>query len=147
MAGFNKVMLLGNITRDIELRYTPSGSAVCDIGLAVNQKKKGGDEVLFINCTAWEKTAELAAEYLEKGRQVLIEGRLKLDTWNDKDTGQKREKISVVVNNMVFVGSKNENTASPSQTETVTSQPQQLKPEQQQIMDSPIQQDQDSIPF
>ena len=84
MAGYNKVTLLGNVTRDLELRYTPSGTAVCDIGLAVSEKRKNGEETLFIDCTAWDKTAELAVEYLAKGRQVFLEGRLKLDQWNDE---------------------------------------------------------------
>ena len=107
MMSYNKVTLLGNITRDIELRYTPSGKAVCDVNLAVNDNRKNGDTT-FVQCTCWDKTAELASQYLAKGRQVLFEGRLKMDEWNDKETGQKRTKLGVVVEKMVFVGGNGE---------------------------------------
>ena len=129
MAGFNKVVLLGNITRDIELRETPSGMKVCDIGLAVNEKRKNGEDVMFIDCTLWDKTASLAAEYLAKGRQVLFEGRLKQDTWNDKDTGAKRSKIGLTVDKMVFVGGREDSQQQPQQ---------QYTPEQQRQMDTPL---------
>jgi single-strand DNA-binding protein len=143
MAGFNNVILLGNITRDIELRYTTSGTAVCDIGLAVNQKRKSGEEVVFVDCTCWEKTAELASEYLSKGRQVLVRGRLKMDEWNDKGTGQKRSKIGVVVNELVFVGGP------ASQAEAVPSTPddeQGKLPIQHRIADVP-KSELDELPF
>ena len=141
MAGFNKTILMGNITRDIELRYTPGGKAVCDIGLAVNEKRKSGEEVMFIDCTLWEKTAELGAEYLAKGRQVLFEGRLKQDTWNDKDTGAKRSKIGLTVDKMVFVGGKDDN-QQPRQRQ----QQQQYTPDQQQQMDTPLPPPQNQAP-
>ena len=97
---FNKVMLLGNLTKDIELRYTPSGAAIGNTTIAVNRKFKSQssekEEVLFIGLTFFGRTAEIANQYLSKGSKILIEGRLKLDQWIDK-TGQKRNKHSVAV--------------------------------------------------
>ena len=112
MASFNKVILLGNLTRDPQVRYTPSGTAVTDIGLAVNrtwfdkQTNSRRDETTFVDVTLWGRQAEVAGEYLAKGRQVLIEGRLQLDTWDDKETGQKRSKLRVVGESMTMVGGK-----------------------------------------
>ena len=109
MASFNRVVLLGNLTRDPELRYIQSGMAVTDIGLAVNDRRKGpsGDwieEVTFVDVTVWGRNAEIASEFLTKGAPVLIEGRLKLDSW-EKD-GQKRTKLKVVCEQLRLVGSK-----------------------------------------
>ena len=110
MASFNRVILLGNLTRDPQVRYTPGGTAVSEIGLAVNrtwfdQKTNSRrEEVTFVDVTLWGRQAEVAGEYLSKGRQVLIEGRLQLDTWEDKDSGQKRSKLRVVCENMTMVG-------------------------------------------
>lgn len=102
MASYNRVILVGNLTRDPELRYTPNGLAVSEIGLAVNDRVKRNDqwvdEPTFVDVTLWERTAEVANEYLSKGSPVLIEGRLKLDTW-EKD-GQKRSKLRVVATKM-----------------------------------------------
>jgi single-strand DNA-binding protein len=100
MASFNKVILMGNLTRDVELRYIPSGTAVTEIGLAVNDRRKDAkgqwvDETTFVDITLWGRTAEICNEYLSKGSGVLIEGRLKLDQWDDKQTGQKRSKLLV----------------------------------------------------
>ncbi|HEV3004868.1 MAG TPA: single-stranded DNA-binding protein [Pirellulales bacterium] len=109
MASFNRVILLGNLTRDPELRYTPSGTAVTDIGLAVNDRRKGAngewiEEVTFVDITLWGRTAEIASEYLGKGSPALIEGRLKLDTW-EKD-GKKNSKLKVVGDRLQLLGSK-----------------------------------------
>ena len=109
----NKVFIGGNITRDIELRNLPGGQAIAQIGLAVNRSWTGTDgqkkeETTFIDCEAWGKTAEVMHKYLAKGRPVFIEGRLKLDQWDDKETGQKRSKLKVVVDGFQFVGSKPE---------------------------------------
>ncbi len=112
MASLNKVMLIGNLTRDPEVRYTGKGTAVADIGLAVNRFIPATDtsdrreETTFIDVTLWGKQAELAKEYLKKGRPVFIEGRLQLDTWQDKTTGQNRSKLSVVAEGMQFLGSR-----------------------------------------
>jgi single-strand DNA-binding protein len=102
MASYNKVILVGNLTRDPQVKYTPSGTAVTEIGLAVNrywfdkQTNSRKEETTFVDVTLWGRDAEVAGEYLAKGRPVLIEGRLQLDTWDDKQTGQKRSKLRVV---------------------------------------------------
>lgn len=114
MASFNKVILMGNLTRDPQVRYTPRGSAVAEIGLAVNrtwfdkQSNSRKEEVTFIDVTLWGRDAEVAGEYLSKGRPVLIEGRLQLDSWDDKETGQKRSKLRVVGESMTMLGSRGE---------------------------------------
>ncbi|TLD71102.1 single-stranded DNA-binding protein [Phragmitibacter flavus] len=111
MASYNKVMLIGNLTRDPEIRYTPKGSAVADLGLAVNrvyttENNERREEVTYIDVVLWSRLAELAGQYLSKGRAVFIEGRLQMDTWEDKQTGQKRSKIRVVGETMQFIDSK-----------------------------------------
>jgi single-strand DNA-binding protein len=109
MASFNRVVLLGNVTRDPELRYIASGTAVTEIGLAVNDRRKTAtgewiDETTFVDVTLWGRTAEIAGEYVTKGSPLMIEGRLKLDTW-EKD-GKKNSKLRVVGERMVLLGSK-----------------------------------------
>src|SRR6267378_4456314 len=111
MASFNKVILLGNLTRDPEVRYTPKGSAVADLGIAVNRQYtlengEKREEVTFVDVTFWGRTAEVAGEYLKKGRPVFIEGRLQLDTWDDKQSGQKRSKLKVVGEGLQLIGSR-----------------------------------------
>jgi single-strand DNA-binding protein len=111
MASFNKVILLGNLTRDPEVRYTPKGSAVCDLGLAVNRaytldNGEKREEVTFVDVVLWARLAEIAGEYLKKGRPVFIEGRLQLDTWDDKTSGQKRSKLRVIGETMQLLGSR-----------------------------------------
>src|SRR5205814_10292755 len=111
MASFNKVILLGNLTRDPEIRYTPKGSAVCDLGIAVNRQYtlengERREEVTYVDVVLWARLAEIAAEYLKKGRPVFIEGRLQLDTWDDKQSGQKRSKLRVIGENMQMLGSR-----------------------------------------
>ena len=112
MANFNRVILMGNITRDIEVRNLPSGTAVADVGVAVNdhRKNKAGEsvqETTFVDATFWGRTAEIAAEYLSKGSPVLIEGRLKQERW--EADGQKRSKLKVVCDRMQMIGRKSEN--------------------------------------
>ncbi len=111
MGDFNKVMVLGRLTRDPEVRYTPSGTPVCDIGIAVGRRIGGGDsgterreETTYVDVTLWRRQAELAGQYLAKGREIFIEGRLEMDSWEDRNTGQKRTKLKVVCENMQFVG-------------------------------------------
>ncbi|HJQ81120.1 MAG TPA: single-stranded DNA-binding protein [Lacipirellulaceae bacterium] len=108
MASFNRVILVGNLTRDPELRYIPSGTAVSDIGLAVNDRIKRGDqwveEPVFVDITLWGRTAEIANEYLSKGSPVLVEGRLKLDRW-EKD-GQKHSKLKVIGERLQMLGAR-----------------------------------------
>ena len=111
MASVNKVILIGNCTRDPEVRYTPKGTAVADIGMAMNRyySSDGGDrreETTFVDVTLWGRQAEVAGEYLKKGRPVYIEGRLQMDSWDDKNTGQKRTKHKVVGESMQLLGSR-----------------------------------------
>ena len=109
MASFNRVILVGNLTRDVELKYLQSGTAVTEIGLAVNNRRKAQsgewiDEPVFVDVTLWGRTAEVASEYLNKGSSVLIEGRLKLDTW--ETDGQKRSKLRVVGERMQMLSGR-----------------------------------------
>ncbi len=110
MANLNKVLLMGNLTRDPEVRYTPKGTAVAELGIAVNRVYSGEngekrEEVTFVDVTVWGRTAENVGEYLKKGRPVFVEGRLQLDSWEDKQSGQKRNKLKVVADNVQFLGS------------------------------------------
>jgi len=109
MANFNKVFLMGNLTRDPEVRYTPKGTAIATIGLAVNRvwttetgEKK--EEVTFVDVDVWGRQAETIGQYMSKGRPIFIEGRLKLDQWDDKESGQKRSKLKVVCEGFQFIG-------------------------------------------
>ena len=110
MANLNKVFLMGNLTRDIEMRYTPSGLAIGKFGMAINRRYRDTktnelrDEVTFVDVEAFGKTAETMHQYLTKGKPVFVEGRLKYDQWDDKQTGQKRSKIMVVVDRFQFLG-------------------------------------------
>jgi single-strand DNA-binding protein len=126
MASFNKVILVGNLTRDPELRYTPKGTAIAKIGLAVNRvwRNEAGEtkeEVTFVDVDVFGRTAENVGQYMRKGRPILIEGRLKLDQWDDKQTGQKRSRLGVVAETVQFLGSANaggEGGAAPSAPRT-----------------------------
>lgn len=124
MASFNKIILLGNLTRDVEMKYLPSGMAVAELGLAMNDRRKGQngewvDETTFVDVTLFGRQAEVAGEYLKKGESALIEGRLKLDQW-EKD-GQKRSKLKVVGDNLRMLGGKEPSTESaPKKSRTTT---------------------------
>jgi len=114
MASFNKVILVGNLTRDPELRYTPKGTAVAKIGLAVNRTWKSDtgetkEEVTFVDVDVFGRTAENVGQYMRKGSPILIEGRLRLDTWDDKQTGQKKSKLGVVAETVQFLGGNRSN--------------------------------------
>src|SRR5687767_9758702 len=109
MAGFNKVILIGNLTRDPELRYTPKGTAVAKLGVAVNRQWKtdtgeSREEVTFVDVDAFGRSAEVIGQYCKKGKPLMIEGRLKYETWDDKQTNQKRSKLSVVLESFQFLG-------------------------------------------
>src|SRR6266404_6345384 len=152
MANLNRVLLIGNLTRDPELRYTPKGTPVTEIGLAVNRIFSGEDgekkeETTFVDVTLWARQAEIAGQYLKKGRPVFIEGRLQLDTWDDKQTGQKRSRLRVVAENMQMLGSRGESEgggSSPagSQRRTATPPPQRPTPKDPDLDAEP-----DDIPF
>lgn len=116
MANYNKVILMGNLTRDPELRYTPKGTPIVRFGLAVNRNWKDengqpGGEVLFVDVDAFGSQAEVINQYLRKGNPLFLEGRLKLDTWEDKQTGQRRSRMSVVLEAFQFVGSRQDNSS------------------------------------
>ena len=110
MASFNRVILMGNLTRDPELRYTPSGSAVCEFGLAMNRSYKTSsgeqrDETCFVDVTMWGRRGEVISEYFQKGRPIFIEGRLQFDSWEGQD-GRRRNKLTVVLDNFQFIGGR-----------------------------------------
>jgi single-strand DNA-binding protein len=110
-ASFNQVTLLGNITHEVDVRYTPQGTAIADIGLAINRSWKNDrgekqEETTFVDVTLWAKVAEVAAEYCHKGDPLLVSGRLHLDTWDDKQTGQKRTKLKVVGETIQLLGTR-----------------------------------------
>lgn len=144
MANLNKVLLLGNVTRDPEVRYTPKGSAVCDLGVAVNRayttdSGEKREEVTFVDVTLWGRTAEVASEYLKKGRPVFIEGRLQMDTWDDKQTGQKRTRLRVVADNMQLLGGRPPGGADATAESRQTGAPPKKS--------APSEPDEDEIPF
>lgn len=126
MANLNKVLLIGRLTRDPELRHTPSGMAVADLGLATNRTRKSAsgekiEETTFVDVTAWGKTAELAAQYLRKGRSVFVDGFLKYDQWTTPE-GQKRSKLTVTAENLQFLDSKDGAQGQPSSRESSSGQ-------------------------
>lgn len=128
MPGFSQVTLLGHLTRDPELRYTPQGAAVCDLSVAVNHKftKKDGEKaesVAFVDVTVWNRQAETSAEFLKKGRLVLVSGRLAQDRWEDPKTGQKRSKLTVVAASVQFLGANGSKDDEPSTVEAVSEEP------------------------
>lgn len=128
MASFNRVILAGNLCRDIELKYTQSGLAVTELSLAVNDKRKDAsgnwvEDVTFVDVTLFARSAEVASEYCQKGSNVLIEGRLKLDTWNDKHTGDKRSKLRVIGERLVMLGTKPKDGQSQAQAAPQASAP------------------------
>jgi single-strand DNA-binding protein len=123
MSAFNKVLLLGNLTRDPELRYTPKGVAVVNMGLAVNRswKTETGEtkeEVTFIEITAFGRLAETLAQYSRKGSPLFIEGRLQAQSWDDKQTGAKRSKMIVILESFQFLGSRQDGQAAPRSENT-----------------------------
>jgi single-strand DNA-binding protein len=155
MANLNKCMLMGNLTRDPEIRYTPKGTAVCDIGIAVNRtlpaEQEGGErreEVTFVDVTLWGKTAEVAHKYLGKGRSVFIEGRLQLDTWDDKQSGQKRSKLKVVGEHIEFIGGRPAQGQGEAPTESRPAAPRPATaPRPQPARDPDLDEEPDDIPF
>jgi single-strand DNA-binding protein len=121
MSSFNKVILMGNLTRDPETRVTPNGVTICKIGLAVNRtyttsdgEKK--DEVTFVDCDAIGKTGEAISRWMSKGKGILIEGRLRFDQWEDKTTGQLRSKLGVVIEHFNFIGGRSEDGSESSES-------------------------------
>jgi single-strand DNA-binding protein len=156
MANFNKVILAGNLTRDPEMRYTPKGTAVAKFGLAVNRKWKAEtgelkEEVTFVDIEAWSSQAETIGKYLKKGRPILLEGRLRYDSWDDKQTNQKRSRLVVVLDNFQFLdsGRTEAGTASAAATRTAAAPagaPATAAPEQPADPEAPAV-EQDDVPF
>ncbi|NWK55196.1 single-stranded DNA-binding protein [Verrucomicrobiaceae bacterium N1E253] len=160
MANLNKVMLMGNVTRDIELRYTPKGTAVADIGLAVNRVRSGEggeriEETTFVDITLWGRTAEVAHQYSGKGQPLFVEGRLHMDTWVDKASGGNRSKLKVVADNIQLMGTRSGGGSGQQQAPQQSQQApqQQAAPQQQQppqggspAYGGPIEENED-IPF
>jgi single-strand DNA-binding protein len=155
MASFNKVILAGNLTRDPELRYTPKGSAVVKFGLAVNRtwKNESGEtkeEVTFIDVEAWGRQAEVIAQYMRKGRPLLVEGRLRLDTWEDKNTHQKQSKLKVVLESFSFIDSKGTDAGPPptsSEAPRRTTPPPAARPSEPSEPSEPAGAEEDDVPF
>ncbi|MGA3171639.1 MAG: single-stranded DNA-binding protein [Chthoniobacteraceae bacterium] len=165
MANLNKVMLMGNLTRDPEVRYTPKGTAVAEVGLAINryysaENGEKREETTFVDVTLWGRSAEIAGEYLKKGRPVFIEGRLQLDTWDDKTTGQKRSKLKVVGEGLQLIGARGggegargggEGARGGGEGGGEASAPPQSRPsrpaQQKPLADPDLQPEEDDIPF
>jgi single-strand DNA-binding protein len=152
MASFNKVILLGNLTRDPEVRYTPKGTAVTELGMAVNrvytaENGEKREETTFVDVTLWGRTAEIAGEYLKKGRPVFIEGRLQLDTWDDKTSGQKRSKLKVVGEGLQLIGSRPGGGGGGGGDEEGSSAPRSSRPAPPPKSAPPSAPDDDEIPF
>ena len=153
MANLNRVFVIGNLTRDPQIRYTPKGTAVADIGLAINhvlktEERERREEVTYVDVVLWARLAEIADQYLKKGRPVFIEGRLQLDSWDDKQTGQKRSRLRVVAENMQLLGSRSESEAAASTTAPRHSPgPAAPAPRPQQPKDPDLDAEPDDIPF
>jgi single-strand DNA-binding protein len=154
MANFNKVILAGNLTRDPELRYTSKGTAIAKIGLAINRswKNEAGEtkeEVTFVDVDAFGRTAEVIGQYLKKGRPILVEGRLRLDQWDDKQTGQKRSRLGVVMENFQFIdgGRSDAGAGGGAPRPSAPSAPSGSKPPEPPDGDGPPPPEEDDVPF
>lgn len=149
MASFNKVILLGTLTRDPELKYTPKGTAIADIGMAINRNYTADngekrEEATFVDVTLWGRVAEIVGEYCKKGRPLFVEGRLQLDTWDDKQTGQKRSKLKVIGENIQLIGGKPQGEGDPPpQKQSRPAPPKAQAPPRDPDLDPP----EDDIPF
>lgn len=143
MPSVNRVILIGNITKDIELRYTPKGTAVCELNLAINRVSKDAngnkvEEVTFVSVTCWSKIAEIVAEYCRKGSPLYIEGRLSNESWDDRETGKKMHKTKVVAENIQFLGKK---------PQGESSQQRPVPPPKRPTVDPDLEPDDQDIPF
>jgi single-strand DNA-binding protein len=156
MASYNRVILIGNLTRDPELRYTPKGTAIARIGMAMNRSWKSDsgearDETTFVDVDAFGRQAEVIAQYMRKGRPLMIEGRLRLDSWDDKNSGQKRNQLRVVLEQFTFLdsgGQRGDGGSDPFQSAAPTSsspKPQASSPDTGSS--EPFAGDDDDVPF
>jgi len=151
MRGYNRVILMGNLTRDPELRYTPKGVAIAKIGLAINRtwKNEAGEtkeEVTFVDVDAFGRQAETIAQYLKKGNPFMVEGRLKLDQWDDKTTGQKRSRMGVVLESFQFLGGGDKSDGGPSEAPVRRPAPAAAPKSEAPEADGPPPED-DDVPF
>ena len=156
MASLNKVMLIGNVTRDPELKYTPKGSAVTDLGLAVNRSYTNQatgekvEETTFVDVELWGRLAEIAGEYAKKGRPVFIEGRLRMDSWEDKQSGQKRSRLKVTAEGLQLLGGRTGGSSggNPDEEYSSTPPPAARPPQRQPArQEPPPAMEDDDIPF
>ena len=152
MAGYNKVILIGNLTRDPELRYTSQGVAIAKIGLAVNRtwRNEAGEtkeEVTFVDVDAFRRQAETIAQYLKKGSPLMVEGRLKLDQWDDKQTGQKRSRLGVVLEGFQFLGGSRGEGGAPEAPRNRPASAPGAKAEAPDSADAPPPPEDDDVPF
>jgi single-strand DNA-binding protein len=155
MPSYNKCIFIGHLTRDVETKHTTSQMEIAEFGIAVNHKRGDKEEVMFLDCTAFDKTAKTVAQYFAKGKPILVEGRLKLDVWDDKNTGQKRYKHSLVVDRFTFVGGnkdEDEPQAPPQSSRAPSSYPRDRQQRSQPAsrddqFDPPEKAFDDSIPF
>ena len=150
MANFNKVILAGNLTRDPELKYTSKGTAIASFGLAINRKWKTEtgetkEEVTFVDIDAFGRQAEVVAQYMKKGRPFLVDGRLKLDQWEDKNTHQKQSKLRVVLEGFSFIDSNREDGAVPTTPRTPSAPPTATAPPA--ASPEPASAEEDDVPF
>lgn len=156
MANVNKVILIGNVTRDPEVKFTSKGSAVTDIGLAINRSYtldsgEKREETTFVDVELWGRLAEIAGEYAKKGRPVYVEGRLRMDTWEDKTSGQKRSRLKVVGENLQLLGSRSDgpqrsHSGSGDETHDAPT-PRQSVPPRRPVTPPPAELEDDDIPF
>lgn len=159
MRGFNKVIIAGNLTADPELKYTPKGTAIARLRLAVNRSYKTDtgetrEEVTYVDVDAWGQQGEVISQYFRKGKPILVEGRLKLDTWDDKATGQKRSKLGVVLESFTFLDARAQDGGGvgggapvPPPSRPRPSQPQASAPPSAQESDGPPPIEEDDVPF
>lgn len=153
MAGYNKVILIGNLTRDPELRYTPKGVAIARIGLAVNRNWRDAtsgelkEEVTFVDIDAFGKQAETLGQYMKKGSPLMVEGRLRFDTWEDKQTNQKRSKLGVVLESFQFLDSRSNREGGSAGAEAPRSRPAPASPATPAAESEPAPPEDDDVPF
>ncbi len=150
MASYNRIVMVGNLTRDPEIKYTAGGTALCKFGIATSRKFKrkngeGGEDVCFITCVAWAKTGEIIAEHMKKGSQILVEGRLTFSTWQGNDD-KKHSKHEISVENFQFLGRPKSQTDSPPRTREAEESNEQAEP---QAVDNPKpgDEEEDEVPF
>ena len=154
MANLNRVLLIGNLTRDPELRVTPKGTSICQFGLAVNRTFKDGagqprEETTFIDIEAWGRQGEVISKYCSKGRPLFVEGRLRFDQWEDKTTGNKRSKLSVVLENFQFIGGRGDGEGENSEGGGAGASPERHSPPPRAPKPAPAQEDNldEDVPF